>query len=133
MLGEDVQDERRAVNDLCVHDVLECAALRGRELGIDDHGIRAGRGDDLCELGGLTRAKVRGRVRDLAALEHSIEHLRARRLGKRSKLTQRFLASAHVAVGHETCKNDSLKSQLAVLNLGDVRAFGRQPGNSPQR
>jgi hypothetical protein len=53
VLGEDVEDQGRAVDDLDLDDVLEGAALARRELGVGDDGVGALGDDDVAQLGGL--------------------------------------------------------------------------------
>jgi hypothetical protein len=43
VLGEDVEDQRGAVDDLDLDDVLEGAPLAGDELAVADDGVGAGR------------------------------------------------------------------------------------------
>jgi xanthine phosphoribosyltransferase len=53
VLGEDVEDQRRAVDDLDLDDVLEPAPLRRGEFVVGDDRVRAGRHDDVAQLGRL--------------------------------------------------------------------------------
>src|SRR5699024_11425269 len=73
VLREDVQDERDAVDDLHLDDVLEAAPLTGRELRVDDHGVGADGRDDVPQLTGLAAAEVRSRIRLVALLQHPVE------------------------------------------------------------
>lgn len=73
MLGEDVEDERDAVDDLDLDDVLESAPLAGSEFGVDDHSVGADAGDDLGELGGLAFAEVSAWVGLIATLDERVE------------------------------------------------------------
>jgi hypothetical protein len=72
VLGEDVQDQRRPVDDLDLHDLLELAELAGRELVVADHGVRPGLDDDVAQLLGLSRADVRGGVGLVAPLDQRL-------------------------------------------------------------
>src|SRR5690606_9388067 len=65
VLGEDVEDERGAVDDLHLDDLLEPPQLAGGELAVADHRVRAGGGDHLAQLLGLARADVGRGVRAL--------------------------------------------------------------------
>src|SRR5690606_27903587 len=69
VLGEDVEDQGRAVDDLDADDVLEAATLGRCELRVDDDGVGARGRDDVGELGRLARAEVRARVGVRASLE----------------------------------------------------------------
>ena len=79
VLGEDVEDEGGAVDDLDLDDVLEGAALAGRELGVADDGVGALGDDDVAQLDGLALAQVGRGVGVGAALHDAGEHLGARR------------------------------------------------------
>src|SRR5205823_10037476 len=56
VLGEDVEDKRRPVDDLDLDLVLELAQLAGRELAVADDRVGGGRDDDVAELARLARA-----------------------------------------------------------------------------
>ena len=62
MLGEDVEDDGGAVDDLGVDDVLQGAALGGGELAVDDDRVGADGGDRLGQLPGLAGPQVGGGV-----------------------------------------------------------------------
>ena len=47
---------------LTLHDVFQLAELAGRQLAVADHGVGAGRDDDVAQLLGLARADIGGRV-----------------------------------------------------------------------
>ena len=53
---------------LTLSDLLQLAELAGGQLAVADHGVGAGGGDDVADLGGLARADVGGRVGLVAAL-----------------------------------------------------------------
>ena len=86
VLGEDVEDQRRAVDDLDLQLVLEVAQLARRELAVEDHGVGTGRPHDLAEALDLAAPDVRRGVGLVAALVDRVEHLRAGRLGERGEL-----------------------------------------------
>ena len=50
VLGEDVEDQRGAVDDLDLHDLLELAQLTGRQLAVADDGVGALRDHDVAQL-----------------------------------------------------------------------------------
>ena len=133
VLGEDVQDETRAVNDLDLHDVLEGTTLRGRELGIHDDGVRTGRGHHVLEFQGLARAEVRAGVRGHAPLQQTVHDLGTGGLRERRELTQRVLRIGQGPAREQTRQADALEPQLPVLDLGDVLELGGQPGDTAQR
>ncbi len=133
MLGEDVEDQRGPVDDLDLDDVLQRAALGGREVAVDHDGVRPGRAHELGELGGLAGAEVGARVRVPAALEQPVEHDGPGRLGERGELAQGDLGVLGGALAPDADEDDALEAQLPVLDLGDVLELGGQPGDTAQR
>ena len=75
VLGEDVEDEHRAVEDLELGEVADRARLAGREVLIEDHRVGAelhGAQEDLLEL---ALADQELRVDRRAALNHDVEDI----------------------------------------------------------
>src|SRR5690606_8923842 len=62
VLGEDVEDQRGAVDHLDLDDVLQRPSLRRSELTVDDDRVRALRDHDVAQLLGLAAAEVCRRV-----------------------------------------------------------------------
>src|SRR6478672_2451679 len=112
VLGEDVEDQRGAVDDLDLDLVLEVAQLAGGELPVADHGVGAGGLDDLADRLDLAAADEGRRVGRLAALEDRLEHLGAGGLGERGELGHRVLGVGHGAAGPHTDQHDPLEAQL---------------------
>ena len=79
VLGEDVQDQRGAVDDLDLDRLLQRGQLRRGQFTVADDGVGAGRHDHLAEFGRLARADIGRRVGPVAALDEAFEHLRSRR------------------------------------------------------
>ena len=79
VLGEDVEDQRGAVDDLDLEAVLEVPQLAGLELAVADDGVGAGGLHDLLESVDLAAADVRRRVGLVAPLVDRLQHLRAGR------------------------------------------------------
>jgi hypothetical protein len=125
VLGEDVQDQRRPVDDLDLDDGLELAELPRRQLAVAHDRVRALGDDDVAQLTGLARAHERGRVGLVPALHHPRQHLRPGGLGQRGQLGERALGLLDGAVGPDADQHDALEAQLAVLDLGDVLQLGR--------
>ena len=91
-LGEDVQNQRRAVDDLHAQRVFQIPLLRAGQLVVEDgqidlHGL-TGEG----QLLGLAAADVGGGVGLLAILQHPGDDHRAGGLGQTRQLVQRILA-----------------------------------------
>ena len=82
MRGEDVEDQRRPVDDLYADPVLEVAQLRERQLAVADDRICAGGNHDVPQLGNLAAPDVGGRVGSVTALDQTFEDLRSSRLGQ---------------------------------------------------
>ena len=133
VLGEDVEDQRGAVDDLDLDAVLEVPQLAGRELAVADHRVRAGRLDDLAQPVDLAAADVRRRVGLLAALVERVEHLGAGGLGEQGELGHRVLGVLDGAFGPHADQHDPLEAQLAVLDLADVLELGGQAGDPAKR
>jgi hypothetical protein len=127
VLGEDVEDQRGAVDDLDLDDVLQGAPLGGRQLGVADDGVGALGDDDVAQFLGLARAQPGAGVRALAALDQTGEHRGAGRLGECGQFAQGVLGVLRTPLGPHAGQDDAFEPQLAVLDLGDVLEFGRQP------
>ncbi len=90
MQGEDVENERRAVDDLhgLVHDLLEIRLLRWRKLIVEDHQIRFGCPRQLGNFLGLARADEGAGIRRVEPLRCGGHRIgpggigKARELGK---------------------------------------------------
>jgi hypothetical protein len=68
--GEDVEDDRRAVDDRRAERLLEVAALARRQLVVAGDDVRVGRLDGLSQLLKLARPEIRVRMRALEVLHH---------------------------------------------------------------
>ncbi len=132
VLGEDVEDQRSAVDDLDLDAVLEVPELAGRQLAVADDGVGATDADDLAEALDLAAADVGRGVGAVAALVERVQHLRACGLGEQRELGHRVLGVLHAPVGPDTDEDDAFEPQLAVLDLADVLELGRQPRDAAQ-
>ena len=74
MLGKDVEDEGRTIDDLDLDNVLERAALRRGKLPVADHGVSTKVGHDLGEFLRLARAEEGGGVGVGTALHDAVEN-----------------------------------------------------------
>ena len=86
MLGEDVEDQRGAVDDLDLDGLLERVELSGGQLAVADDGVRPAGGDQVADLLGLALAHVGGGVGLVPPLAHRLEHLGPGRLGQSGQL-----------------------------------------------
>ncbi len=133
VLGEDVEDQRGAVDDLHPQLLLQVPQLAGRELTVADDGVGPGRHDDVGELAHLARADVGGGVRPHPALDDALQHLGTRGLGQPREFGQGLLGLLRRPLGPHADEDDALQPQLPVLDLGDVAELGRQPRDPAQR
>jgi hypothetical protein len=92
-LGEDIDNQRRAVQDFDVQSLLQVALLRRAQLVVEDHhrvvGVLPLR-DDLLEL---AFADVRGGVRVVQLLDRAPDHHCAGRVCQQRQLIQRCLGA----------------------------------------
>ena len=124
MLGENVKDERRAVDDLGVDDILQPTTLGGGQLLVNDDGVRLDAAHDIGQLAGLTGPQVGRGVGLHTALDNAVEHARTGGLRERGQLAQRVLRLFFALRGAQAHEHDLFESHLAVLDLGDVLAVG---------
>ncbi len=76
MLGEDVQDQRGAVDNLDLDGTLQAPQLAGREFAVADDRVSSVRGNDLGQFPRLARSDVGSGVRPAAALDQRVQYLR---------------------------------------------------------
>ncbi len=91
VLGENIEDQGRPVDDLGVNDVLQPAALRGSQFLVNDDGVGLNATHDLSQLAGLAGPQVGCGVGLHAALDDAVEHARTGGLRERGELAQRVL------------------------------------------
>jgi hypothetical protein len=133
MLGEDVQDQRGAVDDLDLGLLLQRAELARGQLAVADHRVGTGLDHHVAQLGDLAAADERGGVGVAAPLDQPLEYLRARGLGEGGQLGQGVLRVGGGTFGPDADQDHPFEAELAVLDLGDVGQFGGQPGDPAQR
>ena len=124
MLGENVEDEGRAVDDLGVDDVLQPTTLRGGQLLINDDGVGLDATHDVGQLACFAGSQVGCGVGLHTALDDAVEHARTGGLRERGQLTQRVLSFFLTLRGAQALEHDLFESHLAVLDLGDVLTVG---------
>src|SRR6478609_3337667 len=110
VLGEDVEDQRRAVDDLHLDDVLERAPLARGELAVADDGVGPLLDDDVAQLERLALAQPRRGVGLLATLDDTLEHRRTGRLGEGRELADGVLGVLGRAVGPDPGQHDPLEA-----------------------
>ncbi len=86
VLGEDVEDQRDAVDDVDREQILEVALLGGRQLVVEDHDVDVERLADRLQLLGLALADVGRRVGRAPALQLGVDGLGAGRVGEQRQL-----------------------------------------------
>ena len=92
VLGEDVEDQRDAVDDVDLEQLLEVALLRGRELVVEDHDVDVERVREVAQLFGLALADVGRRIGRAAPLQHRVDRCRrprCRRAARARRATPR--------------------------------------------
>ena len=89
--GENVENERRAVEDLAVERLLQIAALRGGKLVVEDDGVHIRLLAVLGELLGLAFADVSGGARRGHLLNPIADDFTPRGSGQFGKLLQRIV------------------------------------------
>jgi len=95
VVGEDVEDDRRAVDHRDVQLLLEVALLAGHQLVVAGHEVRVRLLDGRLQLGELPAAEVAVRVGPLAALDELAGHRHAGRPEQLAQLAQVRLAGRH--------------------------------------
>ena len=124
MLGENIEDQGRPVDDLGVNDVLQPAALRGGQLLVDDDGVGLNATYDLGQLASLAGPQVGSRIGLHATLNDAVEDARTGGLRERGQLAQRVFGFLFALRGAQAHENDLFESHLAVFDLGDVLTVG---------
>ena len=97
VLGEDVEDQRDAVDDVDLEQLLEVALLRGRELVVEHDEVDVERLGELLQLLGLARADVGGGVGRVAPLQHELDGVGAGGVDEQRELVERRLRGLGVA------------------------------------
>ncbi len=75
MLSEDIEDQRRPVDDLDLDDLLQCIELSWGQFTVANHGIGACRHNDIADLFGLTGTDVGRRIGLVASLHERFQYL----------------------------------------------------------
>jgi len=90
MLGEDVEDEGRAVKyfDVLAEDGFQFALMAGREFIVEDDHVGLTFADEELDLLGLARADEGGRVGLVKTLDGLADHVDAGRIGQARQLLQ---------------------------------------------
>ncbi len=91
VLGEDVEDQRDAVDDVALEQRLEVALLRGRQLVVEHHDVDVERVGELAQLRGLALADVGRGVGPVAALELALDRVGTRGVDEERELVERLL------------------------------------------
>src|SRR4029453_7602318 len=127
VLGEDVEDQLRAVDDARLEDVLGAALLDGRQLVVDDQGLGRRVLEGVLELRQLALADVRARVGPLAMLHELADRLHARPAGRLAQLGD---LRAGVDAFRGRCEHEPT---LGLRTRRWIRLAGRHAGIMPLR
>ena len=125
MLGEDVEDQRSAVDHLDLDDVLELPQLTGRQLTVADHRVGTCCDNNVAQLLGLAGADEGRSIGRVTALNQSFQDLRPGGLRQRLQLLQRGLRLLERPGRPDADQDDPLEAQLAIFDLTDVLELGR--------
>ena len=115
VLGEDVEDQLRAVDDARLERVLERALLRRAELVVDDQHLCLGLAVGLLQLVELPLADVRARVGEPPVLDDPADGLDARR-------PRELLELGELVVGVDPLREHG--EEEPALGLGRPGAIG---------
>ena len=96
-LGEDVENQRRAVENFAVEDLFEVAALRGRKILVKNHGVHVLPPADIREFTGLALADERGGIERYHFLPTVTDDFAARGRGQFAEFSQRIARVRKVA------------------------------------
>ena len=134
VLGEDVEDQRGAVNDLDLDDLLQLAQLARGQLTVADHRVSAGGRPRRRAAPGPCRSPRRWPHQACCAAGRGLRAPASRR--SRRARRARPASSPHQPGCRRVPDADehhALEPQLAVLDLGDVFELRREPGDAAQR
>ena len=134
VLGEDVEDQRGAVDDLDLERSSRWRSWPGDSSPSQITVSAPVATHDVAQLVDLARADVGGGVGPVAALDQRRRAPREPAVSaSAASSASEFSASACGALGPDADQHDPLQAQLAVLDLGDVGELGGQPGDPAQR
>ena len=132
VLGEDVEDHRRAVDGRPAQDLLQVALLGRREVVVEDHGVGVDGQADRQELLGLAPAEVGGRVGRGPPLDDPVHHVGAGRVHQQRQLVETGLGGGQGGVGEgDADQHDALPDRPGDQGVGErrvVRGHGAAPG-----
>ena len=137
VLGEDVEDERDAIDDVDREQLLEIALLGGRQLVVEDDDVDVERFRDGPQLLRLALADVGGGVGRAPALQLRVHRFRARGVGEQGELLERHLRLFHRrgavrgahqqgALAHATEVDLGRSETAALATLVRARRFGHE-------
>ena len=136
VLGEDVEDQRDAIDDVDLEQALEVALLRGRELVVEDDEVDVERVGELLQLLGLAGTDVGRGVGRVAPLQHELDGLGARGVGEARELLERRLGGFDVARADARAHEQRALAQDAEIDLGrgePPAAHARSPVRARRR
>ena len=122
VLGEDVEDQRDAVDHVDVEELLEVALLRGRELVVEHDEVDVERVGELLQLRGLARADVGGGIGRVAPLQHELDRLGAGGVDEERELVERRLRGLGVARADAGADEQRALPDDAEVDLGGGEA-----------
>ena len=128
VLSEDVEDHRGAVDGRAPEDLLEVAALGGRELVVEHDSVGVDRLGDGAQLLGLAAADVGGGIGGVATLQHSLDLVGAGCVDEQRQLVERRLG---LVDGRGRHRHPDEHDALAVMALDERHwaASGGRPAD----
>ncbi len=88
MLAEDVEDQRDAIDDVALQQLLEVSLLCRRQLVVEDDQVDVERVGEDTKLVGLARTDIGRGIGRRAALQDHLDGIGARRVGEQSELVE---------------------------------------------
>jgi hypothetical protein len=118
VLGEDVEDQRGAVDHVDLEQLLEVALLRGAELVVEHDEIDVEGVADHLQLLRLAGADVGGGIGPVATLQHQLDGIGTRGVGERGELLERRLRGIRVAQAEAGADEERTLPDDAEVDLG---------------
>jgi len=133
-LRKDVENQRRAVENLAVEDFFEVAALRGRKVVVENHRVHVLPPAEIREFASLAGADERGGIERYHFLPAVTDDFTARRCGQFAKFGER-IARGRTVAGFEfdTNEEDPFRPRFSGFDERFQRLLRIKSENPPRR